>query len=273
MDEIRIENLKVFANHGVFKEEQENGQDFFINAVLFTDTRKAGVTDDLDNSTNYGDVCHFINRFVSENVYKLIETVAENLTREILMHFPLVKAVDLEVRKPNAPIDLPFESVSVKIHREWHRVYVAFGSNMGDKEEHIHRGLTLLNTYEGVLVEKESELIHTSPYGGVEQEEFLNGVASVKTYLSPWELLDVLHEVEASENRERTLRWGPRTLDLDIIFYDNLVMDEEELCIPHIDMQNREFVLKPMMDLAPCKRHPVFGKTVQEMLTELRSRG
>lgn len=272
MDEIRIENLKIFANHGVFKEEQENGQDFYINAVLYTDTRKAGMTDDLELSTNYGDVCHFINRFVSENVFKLIETVAENLAREILTHFPLVKSVDLEVRKPHAPIGLPFESVSVKIHRAWHQVYVAFGSNMGDKAGHIERGLTLLNSYDGVHVEKESDIIHTAPYGGVEQEEFLNGVASVKTYLSPWELLDVLHEVEASENRERTLRWGPRTLDLDIIFYDDLVLDYEELCIPHIDIQNREFVLQPMMELAPYKRHPVTGKSVQEMLTELRSK-
>lgn len=272
MDEIRIDNLKVFANHGVYKEEQENGQDFYINAVLYADTRKAGMSDDLEKSTNYGDVCHFINRFVSENVYKLIETVAENLAREILMHFPLVKKVDLEVRKPQAPIGLPFDSVSVKIHRAWHQVYVAFGSNMGDKGAHIERGLTLLNSYDGVHVEKESDLIHTAPYGEVEQEEFLNGVVSVKTYLSPWELLDVLHEVEASENRERTLRWGPRTLDLDIIFFDDLVMDEEELCIPHIDMHNREFVLQPMMELAPYKRHPVTGKSVQEMLTELRSR-
>ena len=270
MDEIRIENLKVFANHGVYKEEQENGQDFFINAVLYTDTRKAGKTDDLEASTNYGEVCHFINRFVSENIYKLIETVAENLAREILLRFPLVKALDLEVRKPEAPIGLPFESVSVKIHRAWHQVYVAFGSNMGDKEAHIERGLTLLNSFDGVIVEKASDIIHTAPYGGIEQEEFLNGVASVKTYLSPWELLDVLHEVEASENRERIIRWGPRTLDLDIIFFDNLVMDEEELCIPHIDMQNREFVLQPMMELAPYKRHPVTGKSVQEMLTELR---
>lgn len=272
MDEIRIENLKVFANHGVYDFEQENGQDFYINAVLYVDTRKAGTTDDLELSTNYGEVCHFINTFVSENVYKLIETVAEKLAREILINFPLVKALDLEVRKPQAPIGLPFESVSVKIHRAWHQVYVAFGSNMGDKEAHIERGLTLLNSYDGVIVEKASDIIRTEPYGGVEQEEFLNGVASVKTYLSPWELLDVLHEVEASENRERIVRWGPRTLDLDIIFYDDLVMDEEELCIPHIDMQNREFVLQPMMELAPYKRHPVTGKSVQEMLTELRSK-
>ena len=198
--------------------------------------------------------------------------MAEQLAREVLAQFPLIKALDLEVRKPQAPIGLPFESVSVKIHRAWHQVYVAFGSNMGDREGHIERGLAMLGTYAGIRVEKSSEIIRTAPYGGVEQEEFLNGVVALKTYLSPQELLQVLHEIEASENRERTIHWGPRTLDLDILFYDDLVLDEEELCIPHIDLQNRDFVLEPMMELAPYKRHPVSGKSIQEMLTELRSR-
>lgn len=272
LDEIRIQNLKIFANHGVYPEEQENGQDFYVNAVLYTDTSVAGVTDDLENSTNYGEVCHFMNRFVTGHTFQLIETVAEQLARELLVQFPRIQALDLEIRKPEAPVGLPFESVSVKIHRAWHQVYVAFGSNLGDREGHIQRGLAMLGSYAGILVEKSSEIIQTAPYGGVEQEEFLNGVVSLRTYLSPRELLQVLHEVEASENRERIQHWGPRTLDLDILFYDDLVMDEEELCIPHIDLQNRDFVLLPMMELAPCKRHPVTGESVQEMLTKLRSR-
>lgn len=272
MDEIRIQNLKIYANHGVYQEEQENGQDFYINATLYTDTCEAGTTDDLEASTDYGEVCHFMNRFVTEHTFQLIESVAEQLAREILLQFPLVKALDLEVRKPEAPVGLPFESVSVKIHRAWHQVYVAFGSNMGDREGHIERGLAMLGATSGIRVEKSSEIIRTTPYGGVEQEEFLNGVVALKTYLSPRELLQILHEIEASENRERVQHWGPRTLDLDILFYDSLVMDEEELCIPHIDLQNRDFVLLPMMELAPYKRHPVTGKSIQEMLTELRGR-
>lgn len=272
MDEIRIENLKVFANHGVYQQEQENGQDFFVNVVLYQDTYPAGVSDKLEKSTDYGEVCHFINRFLKENTFQLLEAAAEQLARELLLQFSLVQNLELEICKPQAPIGLPFESVSVKIYRGWHEVYVAFGSNMGDKEAHIEQGLEFLNTYEGIRVEKSSEMIRTTPYGGVEQEEFLNGVIRLKTYLSPQELLEVLHEAEASQDRERKVHWGPRTLDLDIIFYDNLVLDEEELCIPHIDMQNRDFVLLPMMELAPYKRHPVTGKSVQEMVTELRSR-
>lgn len=272
MDQIRIDNLKVFANHGVYPEENETGQDFYINVVLYTDTAPAGEADDLDLSTNYGEMCHFINAFVKAHTFKLIETVTEQLAKEILETHPLVRALDLEVRKPQAPIGLPFESVSVKIHRGWHDVYVAFGSNLGDKESHINRGLELLNGYKGIRVEKSSEIITTEPYGGVEQEEFLNGVVKLKTYRSPRELLQILHEIEAEEKRERKVHWGPRTLDLDIIFYDDYIVGEEDLCIPHVDMQNRTFVLEPMMELAPYMRHPVTGKTVQEMLTELKSR-
>lgn len=272
MDEIRIENLKIRANHGVFQSEQEEGQDFYVNAVLYTDISKAGLTDQLLESTDYGDVCSFIYNYMTENTFQLIETVAERMARELLLRYSKIKELNLEIRKPQAPIPIPFESVSVKIHRGWHEVYVAFGSNLGEREEHINRGLKLLNNYDGIIVEKSSEVIKTAPYGGVEQEEFLNGVIRVKTYLSPKELLDVLHEVENSENRERIVHWGPRTLDLDIIFYDNLVLDDEELCIPHIDMENRDFVLLPMMELAPCKRHPVSGKSIQELITELRAK-
>lgn len=272
MDEIRIDNLRIRANHGVFKTEQEEGQDFYVNAVLYTDVIKAGLSDRLEDSTDYGDVCSFIYQYMTENTFQLIETVAERMARELLLNYPGVKKLDLEIRKPQAPIEIPFESVSVKIQRGWHEVYVAFGSNLGDREDHINRGLALLNSYDGIIVEKSSEIIQTVPYGGVEQQEFLNGVIRVKTYYSPRELLTVLHEVEKSEDRERKIHWGPRTLDLDIIFYDDLVMDDEELCIPHIDMENRDFVLLPMMELAPYKRHPVSGKSIQELVTELRAK-
>lgn len=270
MDEIRIDNLEVYAYHGVYPEETQNGQPFFINAVLYTDTRAAGQKDDLKLATNYGEVCRFINQFMKDNTYRLIEAAAENLARELLQEFSLINSLDLEIRKPKAPIGLPFESVSVKINRGWHTVYAAFGSNMGDKEKHINNGLLMLNAFPGIRVVRASEIMHSEPYGGVEQEDFLNGAVKLQTYLSPWELLEALHEIEAAEERERSIHWGPRTLDLDIIFYDDLVMDEEELCIPHTDMQNREFVLVPLMELAPEKRHPVFGKSVQEMLMELK---
>ena len=269
MDEIRIDNLEVYAHHGVFPEENEKGQSFYVNMVLYLDTREAGKQDELTLSTHYGEVCHFVTGWMQEHTYKLIETVAENVTREVLFQFPLIQAMDVEIRKPEAPIGLPFESVSVKIHRAWHTVYVAVGSNMGDKKEYLDAAVNGLQKHEEIQVTKCSEWIITEPYGGVEQDVFLNGMVEIRTLLTPGELLDYLHELEQAAGRERVLRWGPRTLDLDIIFYDKLVMEDDVLIIPHVDMENRDFVLKPMVELNPNFRHPILQKTMKQLLDAL----
>lgn len=268
-DQIRIEELEVYAHHGVYPEENEKGQHFYVNATLYTNTRPAGIADDLRLSTNYGEVCQFITQFMQQHTFQLIETVVEWTAYEVLQHFPLVQGLDLEIRKPEAPIPLPFGSVSVAIHREWHEAYIAVGSNMGDSRGHIAKALGQLEKHKDIQVTKVSGLLETLPYGGVEQENFVNGMFEIRTLLTPEELLRELHKIEASEGRERKIHWGPRTLDLDIIFYDDLIYSSEDLVIPHVDMENRYFVLKPLSELAPNFRHPITHKTVAQMLAEL----
>lgn len=269
MDEIRIRGLEVFAHHGVYPQENEKGQFFYVNAVLSADTKEAGYKDDLELSTNYGEVCHFINDWMKNHTCKLIEAVAEQMAEEILLAFPLIRELELEICKPQAPIGLPFENVSVCIRRGWHKAYLAAGSNMGDKEAYIRQGIQSLKEHPLIRGVKESALIQTEPYGGVEQDDFLNGALELETLLSPDGLLALLHEIESKADRKRQVHWGPRTLDLDIIFYDKLVYETDELVIPHVDMQNRSFVLQPLMELAPNYRHPVLGKTVGELLKAL----
>ena len=175
MDKIKIKNLEVFANHGVFPEETKLGQKFLIDAVLYTDTRTAGIRDCIEESIHYGEVSHFITEFMREHTYQLIETVAEQLAKAMLLQIPRLEKVTLEIKKPWAPIGLPLEEVSVEITRGWHTVYLSFGSNMGEKEAYIQNGIKELNQHESCIVEQVSSLLETEPYGGVEQDNFLNG--------------------------------------------------------------------------------------------------
>lgn len=270
MDKIKIQNLQVFANHGVYLEENVLGQKFVVSAVLYTDTRKAGQTDELTCSTNYGEVSHFIKKFVEGHTFKLIESVAEQLAQEILLAFPLVQNLDLEIGKPWAPIGLPLDTVAVQITRGWHTAYVALGSNMGDKKAYLDMAVEELSKRKGCQVEKVADYLVTAPYGGVEQDDFLNSALKLRTLLTPDELLDVLHEIEQQANRVRLIHWGPRTLDLDILLYDDLVYDTETLQIPHVEMHKRDFVLIPMAQIAPYQRHPLSKKTMKELLEELQ---
>lgn len=270
MDQIRIDGLRFFAHHGVFDFERQNGQQFVLSAVLETDTRRAGQSDKLEDSTSYAEVAQFLVDFLTEHTYSLLEAAAEQACRAVLLHYPLIRAVELELQKPDAPIPLDFQSVSVRIRRSWHTAYVALGSNLGDKEGYLREALQGLQTEDTRLI-RTSSLITTAPYGGVEQEDFLNGVCQVETLRTPEELLELLHELEQAAHRERKIHWGPRTLDLDILLYDNLVMYTNDLIIPHIDMQNRDFVLRPLAEIAPYAIHPVLGKSALQLLKELEA--
>ena len=272
-DQIIVEDLQIYAHHGVYRQENEKGQNFFISAVLDTDTRAAGMADDLGLSTNYGVVCRFLHTFLTEHTYKLIETAAEKASEALLLQFPYVRQVTMEVKKPEAPITVPFGSVSVKITRGWHRVYIACGSNIGDRRAHLSAAVDALLMDKRCRVLRVSDWVETTPYGGVEQADYLNGVLSIETLYTPEELLEVLQGIEKAEARERKERWGPRTLDLDILLYEGRLMDTDKLTIPHKDMQNRDFVLKPLSQIAPYERHPVFNKAVVELLAEVERNG
>lgn len=269
MDKIKIENLEIYCKHGVYPEENVLGQKFLVSAILYTSLRPAGLSDDLTKSINYGEICHFIDKFMRNHTFKLIETVAESLSNALLIEYNTIDKIALEVKKPWAPVALPLETVSVCIERGWHTVYIALGSNLGNKEEYLNQAIKELGSTNENKITKVSDFIITKPYGMTEQDDFLNGCLELRTLLAPHELLERLHEIEQNACRERLIHWGPRTLDLDIIFYDDIVYDSIDLTIPHIDMQNRKFVLEPLNQIASYKRHPVLGLTVSQMIKGL----
>lgn len=271
-DEIHIENLCVFANHGVFEEENTLGQKFLLSLTLYTDTGKAGKTDDLTYSTNYGEVSAFAEKLLKENTFNLIETAAEKTAEEILKKYPGVEGVEVELKKPWAPVGLPLDYVSVKITRFWHRAYIAMGSNLGDKKAYLDFGVRKLIERKDFHVDAVSDYIITEPYGYTAQDDFLNGCMSVRTLLTPSELLDFLQEIENEAQRKREIHWGPRTLDLDILMYDDLMIHTDRLTVPHVELAKRSFVLDPLAEIAPYAVDPVTGRTVLQLKEELENK-
>lgn len=270
MDKINIKDLEIYCNHGVFKEENVLGQKFLVSVSLMLDTQKAGRSDVMEDSVSYADVAHFIKKIMKENTFKLLEAAAEHVAQAVLLGFPMAEGIRVEIKKPWAPILLPLDTVSVEIERGWHRVYIATGSNLGNKEANIEKAVSLLDEDKRTRVVKRSSLIVTEPMGEVKQDDFLNGAVEVMTLRSPMELLALIGEIEHTLKRVREIHWGPRTIDLDIIFYDDIVMNTETLTIPHVGMQDREFVLKPLAEIAPQAMHPVFRKNVYELYKELK---
>lgn len=265
MDKIVIKDLEIFAYHGVLPEERIKGQTFFLSTELFVDLRDAGITDDLDKTVNYAIVCEDIYQVMTKDKYQLIEAVAENVAETILLKYEPVKAVRVMVSKPEAPIDMNFDTVMVDITRKKHTAYLGIGSNLGDKESYLDYAVDQLNKDDYIKVSKVSSYIVTKPYGDVEQDDFLNGCLEIETLYTPEELLAVIGDIEQGAGRKRLIHWGPRTLDIDILLYDREIIMEEKLIIPHIEMSKREFVLKPLCEIAPFAYHPGYNKTVMEL--------
>lgn len=151
--------------------------------------------------------------------------------------------------------------------------FIAIGSNLGDKVDNVKKAASLVADGVKATLVAMSSLYETEPWGIKEQPAFVNAVMEVETVLSPTELLAHTSAVEAKMGRQRELRWGPRTIDLDIIFYDGLVTEESALTIPHPRAHERAFVMVPLAEIAPDLKHPVLGKKAAEIADSLDRSG
>ena len=153
--------------------------------------------------------------------------------------------------------------------------YIGIGSNVGDRAAQIYFAREQLDRLPETTTIRSSDVYETEPIGPVEQNQFLNAVVELRTELEPRELLRHLHDIERRAGRRRTQRWGPRTLDLDLLLYGDCVIEREHegLIVPHPRMHERWFVLKPLCDLAPDLIHPVLGRSIRELLEAAEGAG
>jgi 2-amino-4-hydroxy-6-hydroxymethyldihydropteridine diphosphokinase len=146
------------------------------------------------------------------------------------------------------------------------KIFLGLGSNLGNKKANLDRAITTINRHYDIKVVATSSIIETEPWGMTEQLEFLNMAIEIETELNPKSLLNEIMRIEDDLGRVRDIKWGPRIIDIDILFYDTLILNVDELNIPHPYLSERDFVLKPLNEIASDFVHPVSGMTVKELL-------
>ncbi|MDX2378679.1 MAG: 2-amino-4-hydroxy-6-hydroxymethyldihydropteridine diphosphokinase [Acidimicrobiia bacterium] len=255
-DRISIHGIVVSTIVGVLPHEREIAQPIRVDLDLFVDLHDAGRSDELADTVNYGEVAVQVASAVRESKDVLLERLAGRAA-EIAVGFGRVEAVDVTVTKLRPPVPENLEATSVTITRSAgdydltplieHTAIVALGSNLGDREGFLRLAVERLGD-----VTKMSRVYETDPVGGPGgQNAFLNMVVEVRTMLDPYAFLRRCRQIEADGMRQRTVRWGPRTLDVDVLFYEEITIDDPILTLPHPRYAERRFVLAPLSDIAP----------------------
>lgn len=267
MDSISIKGLKFYAKHGVLSAEKEMGQFFYLDITFYLET---SLSDDQINKTvHYGNLSTDAVEFCTSNRFDLIETLANNLAMHLMINYQLIEKIDITIHKPHAPITESFEDVMINIVRERSVCYLALGSNLGDKKGFLDNAILQMNESKYIEVKKVSSFIDTSPYGVTDQPDFINAVVKCSTLFTPSLLLEFTQSLEANAKREKKRHWGERTLDVDILFFSDIVLFSDKLIIPHSQIQLRKFVLEPMCEIDPYFIHPIIKKDMQTLLNEL----
>lgn len=259
-DRITLTGLRGRGFHGVFEFEKREGQVFLVDVVLEADLRAAGRSDELADTVHYGVVAEQAMARITGPAYDLIEALAEAIADDCVA-MPGVRRATVTVHKPGAPIPHEFADVAVTVVREPAvPVVIALGSNLGDRARTLADAVGELAAIPGVSVTARSRIIETDPVGGPEQADYLNAVVTADCALPPADLLAALHRIEARHGRTRTVRWGERTLDLDLIQYgrpgaaDEVCSSDPATQLPHPRAGERAFVCLPWYDADPHAR-------------------
>ncbi len=264
MDKIIIKDLEVHGNVGVYEEEKKLGQKFLISMEIETNFQSCIKDDKIHETINYGEVSNLVYEEFKSHKYNLLEKSADEICKIVLSKYEGAKSIIVEIKKPWAPIKLPLDYAAVSTYRKKNKAYIALGSNMGDKENNLNIALKKIED-EFTKVKKVSSFIVTKPVGYLDQDDFLNGACILETIYEPHELLKKLLSVELELKRERKIKWGPRTIDLDILLFNDYIITEDDLIIPHPRLNERLFVLDPLCEIAPFEIHPIKKLRIEEL--------
>lgn len=256
MDRILIDDLRVLTIIGALPHERELAQPLRIDLAIGLDLRNAGRSDELNDTVHYGLVCERVVEMARDSKDILLERLAAKVA-DVVLEFDLVEQVDVTITKLRPPVPETVESTSVIISRtraeaaappiEDHEVIVALGSNLGDREGYLRFAVGELGN-----VVATSQVFETEPIGGPGgQGAYLNMVVKVQTSLDPYAFIRRCQRIEANALRQRIVHWGPRTLDVDVLFYDDVHISSEKLTVPHPRINERRFVLTPLSEVAP----------------------
>ncbi|MCI0502432.1 MAG: 2-amino-4-hydroxy-6-hydroxymethyldihydropteridine diphosphokinase [Fusobacteria bacterium] len=273
LDKICLKNLEFYGYHGFYKEENDLGQRFRVSVEAYCDLSYAKESGDLRDSINYVEIFEVVKEVFFSKKYKILEELSYDIGKKILKKFIRVKKVTVEVKKPEIPVPVTCDyfSITQEIKRE-EIAYIGLGSNMGDRIGYLDSAVRQLNYNQDIEVLDLSSVYETEPFGYTDQDSFLNMVVKIKTSLDPLSLLKYCNYIEGNLFRKRDVRWGPRTIDIDVLTYGDIKYQDEVLTIPHPGILERAFVMIPLLDVADSELI-IDRAMVQEKLKELDDSG
>ena len=278
MFKIFVKNLKLYGYHGVREHEKKDGQYFLFNIEILIEDSDYSNRDKLENTLSYSDVIREVKRINKSKKYDLLETFSQVLANRIMEMSGLVRKVAIKIEKPSPPIDEKLDGVGVEyiLDKDSRRsvetggiksgniknsgtgdlneAYLSLGSNMGNRKINLKKALKLLESNPSIGIESISSLYETEPMYIKDQKSFYNIVVktSIENIMGPFELLGIIKAIEYILGRKNVeVRYGPRPIDIDILYFGNEIIESEILEIPHPKIGERKFVLLPLNEIAP----------------------
>ncbi|MDD2457629.1 MAG: 2-amino-4-hydroxy-6-hydroxymethyldihydropteridine diphosphokinase [Eubacteriales bacterium] len=254
-DRIFIEGMTFVTHIGVLEHEKVHPQPVVVDLSLSVMPVQASRTDRLEQTISYAAAYERISQIIQTEQFGLVERLAGSIAQQLLLDHETLMAVTVTVRKPEAPLPGPFTSAGITITRVrgdfglMTQADLSLGTNLGDRLETLRQAVLHLSGHPEIELVRTSSVYETSPVGLLDQPDFLNLVVRIRTTLDPFSLISFCQSLETRFGRERLVRWGPRTLDIDLLTYGHLMTQSARLTVPHPRMQERMFVQIPLREL------------------------